>query len=43
MNVDAGAQRPDIVVSDRHGTTADAGLYGVGGRVVRGAGVHTHR
>lgn len=23
MNVDAGAERPDIVVSDRHGTTAD--------------------
>jgi len=26
MNVDNGAMRPDIVVSDRHGTTADAGL-----------------
>lgn len=24
MNVDAGATRPDFVVSDRHGTTADA-------------------
>jgi N-formylglutamate deformylase len=24
MNVDAGALRPDVVVSDRHGTTADA-------------------
>lgn len=23
MNVDAGASRPDVVVSDRHGTTAD--------------------
>ena len=26
MNVDNGAMRPDIVVSDRHGTTADAAL-----------------
>ncbi len=26
MNVDHGALRPDIVVSDRHGTTADAAL-----------------
>ena len=26
MNVDSGALRPDIVVSDRHGTTADAAL-----------------
>jgi N-formylglutamate deformylase len=25
MNVDAGAPRPDVVVSDRHGTTADPG------------------
>lgn len=24
MNVDAGAARPDVVVSDRHGTTSDA-------------------
>jgi N-formylglutamate deformylase len=26
MNIDSGAVRPDIVVSDRHGTTADAAL-----------------
>jgi N-formylglutamate deformylase len=26
MNVDAGAPRPDVVVSDRHGTTADPTL-----------------
>jgi N-formylglutamate deformylase len=26
MNVDAGAARPDVVVSDRHGTTADPSL-----------------
>jgi len=26
MNVDAGADRPDVVVSDRHGTTADPAL-----------------
>lgn len=26
MNVDAGATRPDVVVSDRHGTTADPAL-----------------
>jgi len=26
MNVDAGAARPDVVVSDRHGTTADPAL-----------------
>lgn len=26
MNVDNGAERPDIVVSDRHGTTADPAL-----------------
>lgn len=26
MNVDSGATRPDLVVSDRHGTTADPGL-----------------
>jgi N-formylglutamate deformylase len=26
MNVDAGAARPDLVVSDRHGTTADHAL-----------------
>ncbi len=26
MNIDHGAARPDIVVSDRHGTTADADL-----------------
>lgn len=26
MNIDAGALRPDVVVSDRHGTTADPAL-----------------
>lgn len=26
MNIDAGAVRPDVVVSDRHGTTADPAL-----------------
>jgi N-formylglutamate deformylase len=25
MNVDNGAERPDLVISDRHGTTADSG------------------
>lgn len=29
MNVDAGAERPDIVVSDRHGSTADPALTAV--------------
>jgi N-formylglutamate deformylase len=26
MNIDAGAERPDVVVSDRHGTAADSAL-----------------
>jgi N-formylglutamate deformylase len=38
MNVDAGAERPDVVVSDRHGSTADPALTAFVAEHFRGEG-----
>ena len=44
MNVDSGAVRPDLVISDRLGTTAESGLTAriVGWFTLRGYRVHAN-